>query len=328
MIILLSLIFICAYGTILESQYDSKTALARVYRSWYFIAVLILLCLNLLAVMIDRLPWRPRHASFLLAHSGIIILLLGATVTYLWGIEGTLEIEKSMQTSTIYTSDSDLKIFKKSNDGTVTLLYEKEINIYKMIRFEIYINNLGDLKFTKGHPYGIPKELLFKLAKRNTLNEQQTDYIEQKNPTPMSHPFLDFEVNSEKHQVGLNSFKKFKVDDDEIFVTYGNKRLELPFTVKLLEFNIDRYSGTNSARDYVSKISINSNMPINISMNQPHKYLNYTFYQSSFQTNINGEPYKSILTVNSDPGRFFKYLGSLLVILGSFLLMFYKKAQN
>jgi cytochrome c biogenesis protein ResB len=50
-------------------------------------------------------------------------------------------------------------------------------------------------------------------------------------------------------------------------------------------------------------------------MNNPLKTHGYTFYQSSYFLDQAGE-YHSVLSVNRDPGRFVKYQGSLLLVLG------------
>ena len=50
-------------------------------------------------------------------------------------------------------------------------------------------------------------------------------------------------------------------------------------------------------------------------MNNPLKYDGFTFYQASYFKV--GEQHGSVLSANIDPGRPFKYLGSILLVLGS-----------
>jgi hypothetical protein len=59
-------------------------------------------------------------------------------------------------------------------------------------------------------------------------------------------------------------------------------------------------------------------------MNEPMKKAGLTFYQSSFQEDEKGQPTHSVFSVNKDPGRFLKYLGSLLIFLGIFMLFYFK----
>ena len=56
-------------------------------------------------------------------------------------------------------------------------------------------------------------------------------------------------------------------------------------------------------------------------MNKPLEYGGYTFYQASYQVE-EGAPPISVLSVNYDPGRWLKYVGSMLLVLG-IVIMFY-----
>ena len=63
-------------------------------------------------------------------------------------------------------------------------------------------------------------------------------------------------------------------------------------------------------------------------MNEPLTYGEYTFYQSSYQTDDQGMPIGSILSVGYDPGRTVKYAGSLFIVLGIFMMFFYGMAYG
>jgi cytochrome c biogenesis protein ResB len=56
-----------------------------------------------------------------------------------------------------------------------------------------------------------------------------------------------------------------------------------------------------------------------ISMNEPLEMKGYTIYQASYE-DADPRPVTSIFSVNRDPGRPWKYLGSALIVLGSVLL--------
>lgn len=61
-------------------------------------------------------------------------------------------------------------------------------------------------------------------------------------------------------------------------------------------------------------------------MNEPLKHAGFTFYQASFQDDENtGKPIASILSVNQDPGRWWKYMGSLVMTIGTILLFYFRK---
>lgn len=97
---------------------------------------------------------------------------------------------------------------------------------------------------------------------------------------------------------------------------FGRKMFRLPFTLHLKKFYKKDYPGTETAMSFESDVAINNGTHIQkISMNEPMVQQGYTIYQSSYQMNPNG-PALSVFSVNYDPGRPFKYGGSLVLCFG------------
>ncbi|MDD4932823.1 MAG: cytochrome C biogenesis protein ResB [Methylacidiphilaceae bacterium] len=90
--LLLSLAAACAVATGIESHFDSAVAQHYVYRSPWFLGWLVLLCLNLFAVTLTRIPWKRRHLGFVITHYGIILLLTGAMIGRIAGFEGFVHL--------------------------------------------------------------------------------------------------------------------------------------------------------------------------------------------------------------------------------------------
>ncbi|MCQ2976038.1 MAG: cytochrome c biogenesis protein CcsA [Bacteroidales bacterium] len=96
----------------------------------------------------------------------------------------------------------------------------------------------------------------------------------------------------------------------------------IPFDIKLLDFDIEYYQGTNSPCNYFSKIVVNKSDTAIISMNNPYRFKGYCFTQYSFDNDFNG----SILKVNYDfVGIGLVYLGFVLFIVGGLWCMISKK---
>jgi cytochrome c biogenesis protein ResB len=99
----------------------------------------------------------------------------------------------------------------------------------------------------------------------------------------------------------------------------------------LQKFTIGTDPGTTKAASYASDVRLKlgpneiSKDTYHISMNEPLKHGGYTFYQASYQME-QGKPPVSVFSVNYDPGRSVKYLGSLLIVIGV-MLMFYLNPQ-
>lgn len=94
-------------------------------------------------------------------------------------------------------------------------------------------------------------------------------------------------------------------------------RQQLPFTLKLTEFRIEYYPGTDDPSDYISKVVLKDSgngteTEYTISMNRILKYGGYRFYQSSYDDDLHG----SVLAVSHDPwGVGVTYTGYILLLL-------------
>ena len=116
------------------------------------------------------------------------------------------------------------------------------------------------------------------------------------------------------------------VDGIDVHVSYGSERLSLPFGLKLLDFQLDRYPGSMSPASYASEVELidkekNINMPYRIYMNNILEHRGYRFFQSSYDQDEMG----TILSVNNDPGTLPTYIGYFLLGLGMFWSLFSKE---
>lgn len=118
--------------------------------------------------------------------------------------------------------------------------------------------------------------------------------------------------------LGLGDRALFVSGEKKLRISFGEKQIRLPFNIALERFHIDRYQGTQSPATFRSKIRLDEK-EIEISMNEPLVHKGFTFYQSSYIP-ADPRPTISVFSVNRDPGRWIKYLGSILLVLGSALL--------
>ncbi len=115
----------------------------------------------------------------------------------------------------------------------------------------------------------------------------------------------------------------------ELSISYGAKRIQLPFSIKLRDFIMDRYPGTNSASSYASEVTLidprnNLKRDQRIYMNNILNYGGYRFFQSSFDQDELG----TVLSVNHDYwGTKISYLGYIMLTLGFGLTLFNKKSR-
>ena len=100
-------------------------------------------------------------------------------------------------------------------------------------------------------------------------------------------------------------------------ISYGSKVINLPFSLKLNDFILERYPGSNTPSGYKSDVILTDShaglsKPCLIYMNRILKYRGYRFYQASYDPDEKG----TILSVNHDvAGIFITYTGYSILFL-------------
>lgn len=91
---LLLLLLMVAMGsaTVYESAHGTEQAQAMFYGTPWFRGLLTLLAVNLGAAVLGRLPIQRRQIPFVVTHVGLLTILLGALVTYRFGLSGQLTL--------------------------------------------------------------------------------------------------------------------------------------------------------------------------------------------------------------------------------------------
>jgi len=112
----------------------------------------------------------------------------------------------------------------------------------------------------------------------------------------------------------------------DIDLSYGSKMLQLPFSIHLKDFQLDRYPGSMSPASYASEVVLidkeqNIEMPYRIFMNNILEHRGFRFFQASYDEDEKG----TILSVNNDPGTLPSYIGYFLLAVGMFWSLFSRK---
>ena len=466
-VVILSLAVVLSVGTILESQYDAEYAQLLVYQSPWMYGVWALLCVNLIHVMIDRWPWRRRHAGFVCAHIGILVLLLGSAITRVQGVDGIMSLPVHEARSWLSLNTPELTVYSSLGDGEFRALLKtplqlllqppkKHKQIFKFADTQLQLldyyhyarvneqvqadtkaielahNRARDrardarrsesaegppqtarmprvtmprmtmprteaVQFQLDGSMGVQNEWLLrpsrkafteirlgparvvlgvpspqggrelflnsqpsgvtysfysdaKLLKQGFMQQGQvleTGWMDWKfrllkhhhwarihtevEPVDgpqgnLTRPAVLLELEGQQQWLPFQSSLRFFARDKMYVVSFGRTRRVLPFDIELKKFYKHNYPGTDRAASYASHVLVDGQERM-ISMNQPLKHRGFTFYQSSFEQDKGGVVQASILSVNRDPGRWIKYLGSSLMVLGTLLLFTRARAR-
>jgi len=122
--------------------------------------------------------------------------------------------------------------------------------------------------------------------------------------------------------------KTIKLDDKTLKLSWGAKIIELPFSLYLNDFKLERYPGSKSPSTYSSYVKVydmkdDITFEQLISMNNPLSYKGFKFFQSSYTMNETA----TILSVNKDPGVIPTYIGYFLLFTGLIFSLFMKNGR-
>ncbi|MBW2313013.1 MAG: cytochrome c biogenesis protein CcsA [Deltaproteobacteria bacterium] len=96
-------------GTWIETNAGRPAAWSSVYGTQWFDGFLLLLCVNLLAAVVNRWPLRRDQWPFALTHLAIVTLLAGAWGSRSFGYEGRMLIYEGADTSRITVEASEIR---------------------------------------------------------------------------------------------------------------------------------------------------------------------------------------------------------------------------
>ncbi len=119
------------------------------------------------------------------------------------------------------------------------------------------------------------------------------------------------------------------INGQQLQMAYGAKTIKLPFSLKLKDFKLDRYPGSNSPSSFESEVVLidkerNIHEDRRIYMNNVLKHRGYRFYQSSYDQDELG----TILSVNHDSlGTIVTYIGYFLLTVGMIMALFTKNSR-
>ncbi|BCD60092.1 MULTISPECIES: cytochrome c biogenesis protein CcsA [unclassified Nitratiruptor] len=190
--------------------------------------------------------------------------------------------------------------------------------------------------FVKGRLYEIAG---LNIVLKNFLPHAKTKIVS-KNPLAKKSENPDlllFEIDTGKSKKEVQVFGKsgtegepvhVRVGDLDVTITYGAKRIKLPFAIKLKDFQLERYPGSMSPSSYASEVVVIDKeqkkvFPYRIYMNHVLDYRGYRFFQSSYDLDEHG----TILSVNHDPGTLITYIGYFLLGLGMLLHFFMPQSR-
>ncbi|HVU34214.1 MAG TPA: cytochrome c biogenesis protein CcsA [Opitutaceae bacterium] len=291
------------------------------------------LLVNLIAAHIYRFKFTWRKTGILLAHLGLILLLIGELLSGLMQQEYNMRInegetkayaESYRQTELAITDVTDPKF-----DDVVAIpesfLASHQVIQYPKLPFQVvareyYPNamSIGPAMRTPGQP--LPQNLATQgLGMQVALAPQPVTYKENERNTPGAF------VELIGPQGSLGTWMVATDLPMPQYFDFGGHRWKIalrfarryePFTLTLLKFSHDVYPGTDIPKNFSSRVRLRTddgrtNRDVLIYMNNPLRYAGLTFYQSGYD----GE-HTTILQVVKNPSWVLPYVSCAMIALG------------
>jgi len=237
--------------------------------------------------------------------------------------------------STLQADTADIRIFK--NDGEWTIATRVHLQVMEMATQHMGTLHEGEqqpLKLRTLYQRG-DHAFLVKSIQENAALEYVPEEDEKRAENMADVAHLTVENNRGKkitdafvHITTINpSWSRFEYGGASFAITYGPKAKQLPFSLYLDDFDMERYPGSQSPSSYASEVEVRdgqTRFPYRIYMNNVLDHGGYRFYQASYDTDEAG----TVLSINQDkPGTYITYLGYLLLMIGMIATLFAPKSR-
>ena len=299
-------------ATFIENDFGTSSARVLVYNNTWYEIVLVLTTINLSGIIYKFKMWNnlPRF----LFHFSFVVILLGAIITRYVGYEGIMQIPQGTTTNQMISLEPYLQVTVK--DGEKVVAYKEWQKEFTSLLPEL--NNFS---------YKVDFD------NNNLIIDYKRFQFEKKEQAKMGLLTVDVTLNGKKETIRLPGLSgQLGVPRDLIFdkytvtLEYGSKFIDLPFAIRLNEFQLERYPGSMAPSSYASEVTVikdDKTYDYRIFMNRTLNEGNFLFFQSSYFPDESG----TVLSVNNDPGKWPTYLGYFLLTLGLFLNFFDKKSR-
>ena len=299
-------------ATFIENDFGTSSARVLVYNNTWYEIILVLTTINLCGIIYKFKMWNnlPRF----LFHFSFVVILLGAIITRYVGYEGIMQIPQGTTTNQMISLEPYLQVTVK--DGEKVIAYKEWQKEFTSLLPEL--NNFS---------YKVDFD------NNNLIIDYKRFQFEKKEQAKMGLLTVDVTLNGKKETIRLPGLSgQLGVPRDLIFdkytvtLEYGSKFIDLPFAIRLNEFQLERYPGSMAPSSYASEVTVikdDKTYDYRIFMNRTLNEGNFLFFQSSYFPDETG----TVLSVNNDPGKWPTYFGYFLLTLGLFLNFFDKKSR-
>ncbi len=252
------------------------------------------------------------------------VLIKEGQITDLGNNKIAFNTEKDVNAIRIVEKDGVINILSSfdiiqstMNESEVDTLLKDSVSVFK----ENYIYRVNNSTFVFSKFYKSAK----KTVVAGNMGDRGEDAV-----------ILDIAINGKNYETVVkyeseNATKNYNqsFDGTNISLHYGNKIVEVPFSLYLKDFILEKYPGSESPSSYRSEVTLIDEKnqlkeDHSIYMNNVLDYRQYRFFQSSYDTDLKG----TVLSVNHDFwGTVVSYFGYFLLTVGFIISLLNKNSR-
>ena len=310
--------------------------------------LLALLFVNLLFGAIIRAPKQWKHPGMLIAHGGILLMLLGGLVTFQASTRGYMQLYEG-QRSEEFVDYHDWEIVITELDGP-------QAGRQHIIQHDQFASMAPDATrtfYSDDLPFDLYIEGFLRncrpvssMAAAQGIDGFQLQPLELEKEAEMNlagaYAIAIDKDTQESAESILFGFTQgpwvYENDGVHYSVDLRKRRYQAPFTIELTKFIHEMHPGTGMASNFesvVTKIDGDSDRQVHIRMNEPLRDQGYTFFQASFgpKNAQPGQPMFSVFEVVNNPADKWPLYACIIITFGMSLhflqkLYAYLKRQN
>ncbi len=347
------LMILLTIGTIEQKEIGLYQSQVKYFNSWFFkvgfiplpggLFTLGLIYFGLCSQLLLKTHFRQlKKLGITIAHLGSLLLLSGGIITNYSGIEGSMIIPEGETVNyfqdyhqfELVITPLEITDTEKTTNRALLTITQNEIASKKIYQVPTTGITLRIQHFFKNSEM-LPRDILdikneVGFFSKFILKEKKMAADENENL-----PTFIFDIHGSLKDGAYAAFKDMPIaqtltakDGRRYKVEVRSLRHYLPFSISLHDFEKIIYPSSSIPKSFKSEITVHDaqvNQKVVIQMNEPLRYKGYTFYQSSFSENSDGEI--TDLAVVKNFGKYFPYFSSIIICIGLLIHLILNKSQ-
>lgn len=273
--------------------------------------LMLVLTVTLLNGAIIKVRKRKRGVGMLIAHFGMIFLLVSGWVTFAFNREGYLALYEGQASSRVESyRQYQIEIMPLDESGQsdrALVIPPADIETIGSGQSRIFQSEElpFDIELSEFHLNAVPVPVSapiaanakgaeidgYKLVRQNPAKEAEQNlpavaasFLPKSGDAEPVKTFLSARSANFDPQESPMAFP-FELDGKRYAARMVKENWEVPFEIRLDKFIFERHPGVSMARNYesrIARIEDGGEKAVEIKMNEPMRYQGYTFFQESF----------------------------------------------